>query len=898
MEDEDEEELPHLTTGLPQAYPVIMDSRDTLTIKDIERMVDETPTIDASSRSSAQAMLDLEEVDEIVHEFTRTRFPRLASREERLPPTVSRSQSWTEESSNRMNDVLFAVMNDHSAKMSDTGPLTEDDIPRLREEWKKSCHDIMQGAPEQLPPLRDVNHRIPLIDENKRYRYHLPRCADAMRPQLSEKIARYTRANWWTPCHTEQAAPMLCIPKKNTTLRTVIDARERNDNTEKDVTPLPDQDLIRLDVARAKIRSKIDFSDAYEQIRVQPDDVHKTSFATVYGTFVSNVMQQGDCNAPSTFQRAMNHIFRDFIGIFLHVYLDDLFVYSKTVDEHQRHLKLVFDRIRQHRFYLREDKCELFADRIDCLGHVIDEKGLHADADKMAKIRNWHTPRNYHEVQRFLGLVQYLAHFLPDILAYTGPISVMEKNGRPFFWTPLHDKCFQMIKAICCRTPILRPIDHDRDEPIWVICDASVYGVGAMYGQGPTWQTCRPAGFMSKKFTDAQRNYRVFEQETLAILEALLKWEDKLIGYRVHVVTDHQALEFFKTQLRLSSRQTRWMEYLSRFDFDIRYVKGNSNKVADALSRYYEHDSWADVPELHDYVNADVRLDPEHDDLPWDRFQEVKDKVIENRVHCTNNAKLQVELAALRERLEDRDVIAAEMAAVQNKEEKQEAPPSIVGDDPTIFESRAKGENLHERMTIKDSFDKDVREGYQSDTVFRKILVRPESHPNFTVKDEFVWTTNRGGENVLCIPSSTSKGSTLYGRIIDQAHTIVGHFGPQKTADYARRWYWWPRLQVDVEKFCASCEVCARSKGEYQAPAGKLHPLPIPTRPWESIGMDFTGPFPEVDGYNYLWVVICRLTSMVHLVPVNTTTTASQLSVIYMREIVRLHGLPSSIVSD
>src|SRR5882757_10071362 len=114
-------------------------------------MVDETPTIEASSRSSAQAMKDLEEVDEIVHEFTRTRFPRLAAREERLPPTIPQSHSWTEESSNRMNDVLFAVMNDHSAKMSGTGPLNEEDIPRLREEWKKSCHDIMQGAPEKLP---------------------------------------------------------------------------------------------------------------------------------------------------------------------------------------------------------------------------------------------------------------------------------------------------------------------------------------------------------------------------------------------------------------------------------------------------------------------------------------------------------------------------------------------------------------------------------------------------------------------------------------------------------------------------------------------------------------------------------------------------------------------------
>ena len=114
-------------------------------------------------------------------------------------------------------------------------------------------------------------------------------------------------------------------------LRTVVDGRQRNDNTIKDVTPLPDQDLIRLDVARARIRSKIDLSDAYEQIRIIPSDVPKTAFATIYGTFASNVMQQGDCNAPSTFQRSMNTIFHDYIGIFMHSYLDDLFVYVTSV---------------------------------------------------------------------------------------------------------------------------------------------------------------------------------------------------------------------------------------------------------------------------------------------------------------------------------------------------------------------------------------------------------------------------------------------------------------------------------------------------------------------------------------------------------------------------------------
>ena len=200
--------------------------------------------------------------------------------------------------------------------------------------------------------------------------------------------------------------------------------------------------------------------------------MHKTAFTTIYGTFMSNIMQQGNCNVPSTFQCAMNSIFCEYIGIFLHTYLDNLFVYSNLVQEHQKHLGMVFKKLREHELYLREEKCELFVAKVNCLGHMIDEKGLHVDADK--------------------------------------------------YWKPLHEKCFQMIKAICCRMPMLCPIETKKDEPIWVICDASVYGVGVMYGQGETWQTSRPAGFMSRKFMDAQCHYWVYEQETLTILEALV----------------------------------------------------------------------------------------------------------------------------------------------------------------------------------------------------------------------------------------------------------------------------------------------------------------------------------------------------------------------------------------
>ena len=139
---------------------------------------------------------------------------------------------------------------------------------------------------------------------------------------------------------------------------------------------------------------------------------------------------------------------------------------------------------------------------------------------------------------------------------------------------------------------------------------------------------------------------------------------------------------------------------------------------------------------------------------------------------------------------------------------------------------------------------------------------------------------------------------SLCGLIIEAAHAVVGHFGPQKTSNYVHRWYWWSCIYLDVMVFCRSCKRCQQSKSLTICPFGLLHGLPIPSKPWESIAMDFIGPFPEINGYNYLWVIICRFTSMTHLVPVNTSTKATELSWLFVIEVVRLHGLPASIVSD
>ena len=153
----------------------------------------------------------------------------------------------------------------------------------------------------------------------------------------------------------------------------------------------------------------------------------------------------------------------------------------------------VLQRLIESQFYLSRSKLDLFSDKTDCLGHVIDDNGIHTKLDKCGKSGNG----------EFLGLVQYLALYMPEIMAYTTSLSGSAQNNRTFQWTPLLDKCFQSIKAIAMQSPILKPVDFNKNEPVWLIMDSSQMGIGAMYGQGANWDTCRPAGFISKKFMSA-----------------------------------------------------------------------------------------------------------------------------------------------------------------------------------------------------------------------------------------------------------------------------------------------------------------------------------------------------------------------------------------------------------
>ncbi|KAJ3979311.1 hypothetical protein F5890DRAFT_1558899 [Lentinula detonsa] len=222
--------------GLSHLLPVLLSPEDEITIEDMEQLIDRVTT---GKFSDPNYNRNLHETDQLMKEFFQ------AKEIEEQKPTEPLPKTQVVEAL-KASANLFAQRVSNESLFNEQGPYTDKDIPRLRSKWIDSCKDIMSGVPERMPPLREINHTIPLIDEKKKYRYYLPRCPDSLRGQLAEKIAKYVRAGWWKPMNVQQAAPMLCIPKKDGTLRVTIDYRERNLNTEKDVTPLPDQDQTHM----------------------------------------------------------------------------------------------------------------------------------------------------------------------------------------------------------------------------------------------------------------------------------------------------------------------------------------------------------------------------------------------------------------------------------------------------------------------------------------------------------------------------------------------------------------------------------------------------------------------------------------------------------------------------
>ncbi len=398
----------------------------------------------------------------------------------------------------------------------------------------------------ELPPLREpyMCHRIKLIDPEKIINPQVIPIAEKYYSQFREHMTKNLDSGRIYPSSSSQASAMFCVPKPANPqiARFVTDFRARNLNTVKDRYPLPHIPTILNHLSKANFRSKIDLMDAYFQIRVEPEDENHTAFKTPDGQmYNSRVMQQGDCNSPSTFMRIINYILQAFLGIFVFVYLDDIFIYSDTLEDHIDHIKQVCLKLREHQLYASAKKSQFFADKLEILGHYIDNQGIHADPSKIEKIINWPTPTSRKKVERFNATVNYLSQYYNNLASCMAPLTSLMGKTK-FYWTPLEEKAFRATKQLAEQAAILKPIDINHPDPIFLFADASLVGTGSWIGQGPTIYTARPAAFHSRKFTSQQTSYPTHDQELLAIVDACKYFQHILLGNHFTIITDNSSL--------------------------------------------------------------------------------------------------------------------------------------------------------------------------------------------------------------------------------------------------------------------------------------------------------------------------------------------------------------------
>src|SRR6187401_58385 len=453
-------------------------------------------------------------------------------------------------------------------------PLPElEDIPVVR--------DFPDVFPEELPgvpPDRDVEFVIDLIPGTVPIYRRPYKMAPLELAELKKQLDESLQKGFIRPSSSPWACPVLFVKKKDGTERMVVDYQPVNLVTIKNKYPLPRINDLYDQLAGSSVFSKMDLRLGYHQIKIKNGDIPKTAFVTRYGQYEYTVMSFGLTNAQATFSRLMNSIFMEYLDKFVVVYLDDILIYSKNEEEHAEHLRLVLEKLREHRLYAKFSKCEFWLPEVTYLDHVISGKGITVNPERVQAVLDWTPPETVKQVRSFLGLASYCRRFVENFSKVAKPLTELLKKDKKFEWTPQCESSFLELKRRLTSAPVLVPPDFSKDFIIY--CDASRQGLGCIL-----MQDRQVIAYASRQLRPHEDNYPTHDLELAAVVHALKTWRHYLLGNRCEIFTDHQSLKYIFTQPDLNLRQRRWVELLTDYDLGITYTPGKANVMADALSR-------------------------------------------------------------------------------------------------------------------------------------------------------------------------------------------------------------------------------------------------------------------------------------------------------------------------
>ena len=322
-----------------------------------------------------------------------------------------------------------------------------------------------------------------------------------MRNYVSESLA----SGIIQPSSSPVAAGFFFVAKKDGSLQPCIDYRQLNAITVKNKYPLPLLSSTFEPLTHATVFTKLDLRNAYHLVRVREGDEWKMGFNTHLGHFEYLVIPFGLTNAPAVFQALVNDVLRDFLNVFVVVYLDDILVFSKTATEHSRHVRQVLQHLLENRLFIKAEKCVFSSPSVEFLGHVLEEGRVRANPKKVRAVEEWPGPTDRTQLRRFLGFANFYRRFIKGFSRVAAPLSTLTSTAIPFVWTPKAEEAFGALKGLFTTAPVL--IFPDPGRQFIVKVNASDTGIGVVLSQrAEEDQQVHPVAFLSRRFTPTERN--------------------------------------------------------------------------------------------------------------------------------------------------------------------------------------------------------------------------------------------------------------------------------------------------------------------------------------------------------------------------------------------------------